>query len=597
MAASVTRLCQALVPLLQGVYTENNRQRMADTIRELYFQFESCRARNENEVNAGVRFATDLGMYSFFDRVMYRRLSIDDLINCVREHGQGPVHSRTGVWNLSNLNNTRIAKLCFTVSWYLWRKQLPALPEDCMWVRTLRSAMTHVLFDITPPAATARAPLTQTERDQASGWASVTERIAQAQQQQQQQAQQQHSQPQAAPRQQQASVTTLEQERFALLQLYRDRGLDDDSPLELILQHLEDTSNQAANEPPVETVASARNQTRAATPVTLIETTRAAVNRTRAATPQALIDDIGTPLEIYSDVFDDPFAIYSDDDFADDDQVMAAVAQTTQSAASRPTEGASTQPMDTTADVAQPTVQVPAPLWQALLNMCNGMVSLGSMAAEGIRLISTTTTGDVERTADDHTRQLLQHLEESNQAAADVVARANDFFSQSTAAARARRRGSGPRRVISGRVNTHHRNRRRQQQTTARLEAVAARLQPLVDGPVATTTVVSETTTLLLPPAPSPTPTPESSSAVEPPVPAASTVETPVPAPEPTPEPVVVVEPNVCAICQESLPGGGVTKVPCSHQFHTECMLRWLPLGSNCPLCRRAILQGQLEFI
>ncbi|CAK9163404.1 unnamed protein product [Ilex paraguariensis] len=45
-----------------------------------------------------------------------------------------------------------------------------------------------------------------------------------------------------------------------------------------------------------------------------------------------------------------------------------------------------------------------------------------------------------------------------------------------------------------------------------------------------------------------------------------------------------------CAICLETFCAGlEVTRMPCSHMFHGNCIARWLEKSSLCPLCRFAM--------
>ncbi|KAI8570274.1 hypothetical protein RHMOL_Rhmol01G0021700 [Rhododendron molle] len=44
---------------------------------------------------------------------------------------------------------------------------------------------------------------------------------------------------------------------------------------------------------------------------------------------------------------------------------------------------------------------------------------------------------------------------------------------------------------------------------------------------------------------------------------------------------------DVCSICLDGILGGmTVAKSPCSHILHRDCLFRWLPKDSRCPLCR-----------
>lgn len=45
---------------------------------------------------------------------------------------------------------------------------------------------------------------------------------------------------------------------------------------------------------------------------------------------------------------------------------------------------------------------------------------------------------------------------------------------------------------------------------------------------------------------------------------------------------------NNCVICQEQYSNGEkVTKLPCEHIYHKECISNWLKLHNTCPTCRR----------
>ncbi|XP_042010618.1 probable E3 ubiquitin-protein ligase RHG1A [Salvia splendens] len=46
-------------------------------------------------------------------------------------------------------------------------------------------------------------------------------------------------------------------------------------------------------------------------------------------------------------------------------------------------------------------------------------------------------------------------------------------------------------------------------------------------------------------------------------------------------------EEEVCCICLDKLYRGSVTTLDCSHEFHPDCIRRWLVDGQNfCPLCK-----------
>ncbi|KAF5186766.1 hypothetical protein FRX31_023644 [Thalictrum thalictroides] len=42
-----------------------------------------------------------------------------------------------------------------------------------------------------------------------------------------------------------------------------------------------------------------------------------------------------------------------------------------------------------------------------------------------------------------------------------------------------------------------------------------------------------------------------------------------------------------CSVCHyEVLMGENITRMPCKHLFHSECVFKWLPMHNSCPLCR-----------
>ncbi|KAL1555799.1 E3 ubiquitin-protein ligase DZIP3-like [Salvia divinorum] len=46
-------------------------------------------------------------------------------------------------------------------------------------------------------------------------------------------------------------------------------------------------------------------------------------------------------------------------------------------------------------------------------------------------------------------------------------------------------------------------------------------------------------------------------------------------------------EDEVCCICLDDLYSGSVTTLNCRHEFHPDCIRRWLVCGQNfCPLCK-----------
>jgi len=45
-----------------------------------------------------------------------------------------------------------------------------------------------------------------------------------------------------------------------------------------------------------------------------------------------------------------------------------------------------------------------------------------------------------------------------------------------------------------------------------------------------------------------------------------------------------------CAVCMtEFVEGDVVNTLPCGHEFHKECVAKWLPIKKVCPLCRHDI--------
>ncbi|KAJ2748424.1 hypothetical protein IWQ56_007468, partial [Coemansia nantahalensis] len=47
-----------------------------------------------------------------------------------------------------------------------------------------------------------------------------------------------------------------------------------------------------------------------------------------------------------------------------------------------------------------------------------------------------------------------------------------------------------------------------------------------------------------------------------------------------------------CVICNEPAAGAApdpVTRLPCAHHFHRECVKPWLELHNTCPMCRREV--------
>jgi hypothetical protein len=49
----------------------------------------------------------------------------------------------------------------------------------------------------------------------------------------------------------------------------------------------------------------------------------------------------------------------------------------------------------------------------------------------------------------------------------------------------------------------------------------------------------------------------------------------------------VVVE--LCAVCLDEVRDERVTRLPCSHQYHSDCVLPWLAIQPDCPCCRTLV--------
>jgi hypothetical protein len=47
---------------------------------------------------------------------------------------------------------------------------------------------------------------------------------------------------------------------------------------------------------------------------------------------------------------------------------------------------------------------------------------------------------------------------------------------------------------------------------------------------------------------------------------------------------------DTCVICMEEMASGStVTTLPCTHQFHDDCIRAWLVVNKRCPIDKEAI--------
>lgn len=48
---------------------------------------------------------------------------------------------------------------------------------------------------------------------------------------------------------------------------------------------------------------------------------------------------------------------------------------------------------------------------------------------------------------------------------------------------------------------------------------------------------------------------------------------------------------ELCAVCLEKVRGKKkkVMRLPCSHKYHSDCVLPWLAAHPDCPCCRTAV--------
>jgi len=49
-------------------------------------------------------------------------------------------------------------------------------------------------------------------------------------------------------------------------------------------------------------------------------------------------------------------------------------------------------------------------------------------------------------------------------------------------------------------------------------------------------------------------------------------------------------EADICAVCHEDFhENDKVTRLPCKHEYHKDCVFKWLKMHNICPICRQSI--------
>jgi hypothetical protein len=55
-------------------------------------------------------------------------------------------------------------------------------------------------------------------------------------------------------------------------------------------------------------------------------------------------------------------------------------------------------------------------------------------------------------------------------------------------------------------------------------------------------------------------------------------------------------EPETCMVCRDDQHAGCVvTKLPCGHTYHSDCILQWFERKSSCPTCRYEVSAGSTQ--
>lgn len=52
---------------------------------------------------------------------------------------------------------------------------------------------------------------------------------------------------------------------------------------------------------------------------------------------------------------------------------------------------------------------------------------------------------------------------------------------------------------------------------------------------------------------------------------------------------------KTCIVCREDMIHA--RRLPCSHAFHSNCLMLWVQNGSNCPTCRKDIIVFLYDLI